>query len=235
MNKKQLQTILSNGEGQFIEFKEKADKNLAKEFVAFANSSGGKIFIGISDNSTIKGIKITNELKSQIYNTARTCEPAIKIDIEDFENILIVNIPQGKSKPYSCSEGFYVRMGTNCQQLKREEIIQLAIQSKETSFDRIVNENSSLKDIDKPFFKSFVKQYIGNIPADNNLLESLELAKGEHLTNADILLFSKNPNKFFKYTYTDCVLLKGTDRTNILDRKTFSGNLFSQLDGAMTF
>ena len=40
----ELEFILSKGEGQFIEFKEKLDKNFSKELVAFANASGGRIF-----------------------------------------------------------------------------------------------------------------------------------------------------------------------------------------------
>ena len=65
MNKKELQFILQQGEGQFIEFKENFDsKNLSKEISAFTNASGGKIYLGITDNGEIKGINITNKLKS---------------------------------------------------------------------------------------------------------------------------------------------------------------------------
>ena len=49
MNKKELDFVLSEGEGLKIEFKEFFDKSFAKEIVAFANSSGGRIFLGIND------------------------------------------------------------------------------------------------------------------------------------------------------------------------------------------
>ena len=45
------------GEGQFIEFKESFDKSLIKEMVAFANASGGVIYLGITDSGTLKGIE----------------------------------------------------------------------------------------------------------------------------------------------------------------------------------
>ena len=63
MNQEELNLILDEGEGYKIEFKEQLS-NIDKEFVAFANSSGGRIFLGISDDKKIKGITITNKLKS---------------------------------------------------------------------------------------------------------------------------------------------------------------------------
>lgn len=56
MNEKDFEFILRTGESFFVEFKEGVDKNLAKEIVAFSNSQGGRIFIGITDNGEIKGI-----------------------------------------------------------------------------------------------------------------------------------------------------------------------------------
>jgi len=72
MTKKELKFILQKGEGQFVEFKESFDaRNFSKEIVSFANASGGKIYFGITDNGEIKGIRITNKLKSQIQDTIK--------------------------------------------------------------------------------------------------------------------------------------------------------------------
>jgi len=68
MDKKELEIILKEGEGYRIEFKESI-KNVDKELVAFANSSGGKVLIGITDEGDIKGITVTNNLKSRIQDT----------------------------------------------------------------------------------------------------------------------------------------------------------------------
>lgn len=60
MNEKELNFVLQEGEGLKIEFKESFDaKSLAREITAFANSSGGKVFLGISDDNKIRGIRIT--------------------------------------------------------------------------------------------------------------------------------------------------------------------------------
>ncbi|RKY39677.1 MAG: hypothetical protein DRP76_03150, partial [Candidatus Omnitrophota bacterium] len=54
MTKKELNIILKEGEGYKIEFKEKVS-NIEKELVAFANSSGGRILLGVTDDGKIKG------------------------------------------------------------------------------------------------------------------------------------------------------------------------------------
>jgi ATP-dependent DNA helicase RecG len=59
MNKKGLSLILKKGEGHKIEFKESL-RDIDREMAAFANSSGGRIFLGINDIGKMKGITITN-------------------------------------------------------------------------------------------------------------------------------------------------------------------------------
>jgi ATP-dependent DNA helicase RecG len=87
MNKDELQLILEESEGYRIEFKESMT-SIDKELVAFANSSGGRIFLGITDDKEIKGVNITNKFKSQIQDIANNCQSSIKIILEEFENIL---------------------------------------------------------------------------------------------------------------------------------------------------
>jgi len=74
MTKKELQFIFQQGEGLKIEFKESLS-SIDKEIVAFVNSSGGRIFLGVDDKGKVKGINITNKLKSEIQDIARNCDP----------------------------------------------------------------------------------------------------------------------------------------------------------------
>src|SRR3989338_1500454 len=87
MSRKELDFILQEGEGLKIEFKESL-KNIDKEMVAFANSEGGRIFLGISDDNTIKGIMINNRLKSQVQDMANNCDPAVKIKLEESDGVI---------------------------------------------------------------------------------------------------------------------------------------------------
>ena len=59
MNAEEFDFILQTGEGYLIEFKEKIDKSFARELVAFANASGGRIFLGVNDKNESIGISIS--------------------------------------------------------------------------------------------------------------------------------------------------------------------------------
>jgi ATP-dependent DNA helicase RecG len=152
-----LQSILELGEGQFIEFKENFDKSLAKEIVAFANASGGVIYLGIADTGIPKGFQITNRLKSQIQDIAYNCDPSIIINLVEAANILAIEVHEGKNKPYSCSSGFFMRMGANSQKMTRNEILSLAIKSGKVRFDEQVCAIFDWKDFDDEKFTYYLK------------------------------------------------------------------------------
>ncbi|HEX3006697.1 MAG TPA: ATP-binding protein [Bacteroidales bacterium] len=124
MTKDELLEILSLGEDYYTEFKQKVSASLTRELVAMANASGGRIFIGIDDSNKVKGVEFSNSVHSLIQDLANNCDPSVGISIETFENIIIVHVKEGANKPYSCSDGFYLRVGPNSQKLSRDEIIQ---------------------------------------------------------------------------------------------------------------
>jgi len=153
---KSIDKLLELGEGQYIEFKESFDKSIQKEIVAFANASGGTIYLGISDTGILKGIGINNKLKSQIQDIAHNCDPSILIDLTEMDSLLVIEIPEGKNKPYSCSTGFYMRMGANSQKMTRNEILSLAIKSGKVRFDEQICSNFDWKDFDEDKFMYYL-------------------------------------------------------------------------------
>ena len=242
MNKEELSFILKEGEGYKVEFKEGFDtKSIAKEITAFANSSGGRIFIGVCDKGEIKGFNVTNKVKSQIQDIARNCDPPIKINISLFDNILIVEIPRGENKPYSCSSGFYIREGPNSQKLSRNEILQFVAGTGKIRFDEQINQNFKFpEDFDENKFNDFLKK--SNISSINSVSEvlinlSLAIKSGnkELLNNAGVLLFGKNIERFIKQNFVYCTLFKGKDRVNIIDRKEFKEDLLTNYYEALNF
>ncbi|MDE0119335.1 MAG: ATP-binding protein, partial [Bdellovibrionales bacterium] len=151
--------ILEKGEDYKTEFKEKVDKSLAKEIVAFANSSGGQIYIGITDENKIEGVDITNELKSQIEDIARKCDPKIPISLQVIqkEKILIVEVKESKDRPHRCSSGFYIRSGASSQKLTRDEIWGFMEEEELFRFDRQICKKFKLKEhFDKEKLFSFM-------------------------------------------------------------------------------
>ena len=136
--------VLQEGEGYKVEFKESFDKSLVREMAAFANSEGGRVFLGITDKGKIRGIKITNKLKSQIQDIARNCDPSIKVSLEEFDSILIINVYEGNNKPYKCSSGFYLRQESNSQKMTVSEIREFFSKEGKILFDEMINKKFSL-------------------------------------------------------------------------------------------
>ena len=94
----------------------------APELVAFANTSGGRILLGVRDDGRVKGIADTNELRARIQDIARNCDPPVKILLKRIDKVTVVTVRESDPKPVQCSEGFFWRQGAVTQKLSREEI-----------------------------------------------------------------------------------------------------------------
>ena len=82
MKQTDLDILLREGEGSMLEYKESLSSSLARDLTAFANSSGGKVLLGVRDNGTVVGTRDSNRLRAQIQDIARNCDPPAKVLIE---------------------------------------------------------------------------------------------------------------------------------------------------------
>ncbi|WP_053403900.1 helix-turn-helix domain-containing protein [Persicobacter sp. CCB-QB2] len=108
MTIRDLKKLVRQGEGQFVEFKKKANhpEKIVKEVVAFANASGGKLMIGVDDFGALAGCKYPEEeayvlekaFKEMIYPTISMEKEEVKLDTG--KTILIYHVPEGDRKPY---------------------------------------------------------------------------------------------------------------------------------------
>lgn len=81
-----IQEMIDAGEGYRIEFKESLEKSFIEEVCAFANSSGGKIILGVSDKGIVKGINTDNSFRSRIQDSLRQLQPYLDVGIEVKDN-----------------------------------------------------------------------------------------------------------------------------------------------------
>lgn len=244
MTNQELELILEEGEGYRIEFKE-ALSGLDKEITAFANASGGFIYIGISDDNRIKGIAITNELKSQIQSIARNCDPFIKVILREFntaeqKEILIVEVREGSDKPYRCTTGFYNRIGPNTQKMNRNEIIDFVKSEGKVRFDELVSRDFSDKDFDEDKFAAFLRlagiSKVLDTPLILKNLHAAEIQQSECIYhNSAVLFFAKKLDNHYFHTKVTCAIYKGTDKVTVLDRKDFNRDIVSNVDEAMLY
>jgi predicted HTH transcriptional regulator len=105
MTRQDLKNLIATGESSFLEFKHKvaSPEKIAREIAAFANTNGGTILIGVSDNGELVGTESYMEEEFWLEEAAKLCVPAIDIHMELLnignKDIVIVEVPEAEKKP----------------------------------------------------------------------------------------------------------------------------------------
>jgi len=175
----------------------------------------------VDDHGTIVGVAEPNRLKSAVQSMARQIEPAVLIDIESVEDVLVVTIPEQHNKPYSDSGRFYVREGANCQQLSRNEIRDFYFREGLIHYDEMPCHKFHMpKDLDRSPFKVFAKRaHISEDMDRIQALENLHLLSNGQMTNAGAWLLAEDIRAFHTTAIVMCGLFMGTTKVKILDSK----------------
>jgi len=239
MRTNKLQLLIKEGEGLRVEFKERYSNKIDKDIVAFANSKGGYSILGINDEGKIVGEKLTNKLKAEIIDLARKCEPAINISsVYQVNHVIVIEIPEGEEKPYSCSHGFYRRLDAITQKMTQKEIKLLFKENEfKSPFENRIYETATIDDISKDKINLFFKE--ANISINNftskDILASLNLLENSSIKNAGILFFAKDPRRLILQCQMTLVAYKGTTGVHIYDRVDVQNDLLTQYNEAQTF
>lgn len=105
---RELKELVRNGEGKYIEFKLKANhpEKIIREAVAFANTDGGYLLIGVGDDKSIKGLKFADEDEYILRKTlGKNIFPIIEYDlervrVENEREVLVFYIKKSETKPH---------------------------------------------------------------------------------------------------------------------------------------
>ena len=243
IEEKKALELISQGEGQFVEFKETVPskvRELSEEVCAFANASGGYIFIGVTDGSNIsQNLLIDNSKRSAIQDSLDSIQP--KIDCEFYPlsisgcPIWVIEVPEGDEKPYFASGSVYMRRGANSQKLRNpSDIRQLFADAGSLHYDEGTCKWFSATDISEQYVREFKKRAgitakAGGIEFIRNL--RLLNPKGE-MMNVVPMFFSDACGTAIPQAVIRCFRFKGTDKVHIIDSKTFEGPVFKQYDDA---
>jgi ATP-dependent DNA helicase RecG len=242
MDELELQETLAKGEDNYTQFKENVYNvdQLAQEMIAFSNSLGGTIIIGVTDKGEIKGLtdEDMRRLNQLIANvSSENVKPAIfpKTEIITIGNrkVLLVHIPYGANKPYCTNKGvYYTKYGSDKRKVSQDELRRLFQESGKLYADEMIFKNADFKDIDLELFKHFhEKKYGMPFEGDESSLpqtfENLNLASDGYLNLAGLLLFGKNPMKYTPLCQVIAVSFIGTDigGSEYRDSENIEGNV----------
>jgi ATP-dependent DNA helicase RecG len=210
METAELIEIVSRGEDSRHQFKLNMTNaaQLAAEMVAFSNSGGGKILIGVGDYQVVHGLAAADihRLNQLVSNAAsQNVRPAINPISENVSHpngtVMVVTIPDGVAKPYMDHGGvIWVKTGADKRPASsREEIQRMFQQSSLVHADEIPVTGTGVGDVDLPYFEAFFDQQPFDAPLAKQpiplpqLLTNMNLMRAESLNLAAVLLFSRTP------------------------------------------
>lgn len=233
-----IDTLIREGECLTVEFKERFTPRIDEDIVAFANTKGGVILLGVRDDQTVGGEILTNSLKARINSVARNCNPPIPVRIKQVEeNIVSIEVPPGDEKPYNCKAGYFRRLDGTTQKMTNHELRAMFRESEKTPFEEMIHNEVAWDDISREKVEAFLKEAridIGKV-TPHNILTSLNVARDDRITSAGILFFAKNIRRFIAHGQMTLIAFKGTERIYIFDRQDIADDLLTQFNAAILF
>ena len=250
------------GESKNIEFKEtlpESSEKYTKTIVAYANTQGGTLIFGVADKTReIVGIDedILFQTMDSIANAVSdSCEPQIIPDIEpytiDGKTVIIVTVSPESMRPYYLKSkgkgnGTYIRVGATTRPASPEKVKELEMEGAKVSWDELicvgyeVTENAIKTLCDDMNVRrremQEQKEAAEKLPAvtRTNLVNWKVLKEtndGYLASNAFVLLTSD----YFPFSKTQCAVFKGTDRSVFLDKREYSGPIYTQIEDTVNF
>ena len=227
-------------ESQNIEYKESWRDEYLKWICGFANAQGGRIYIGIDDNQQVVGVadtkRLMEDIPNKIVNYLDIVADVNLLHKEDKDYIEIAVQPC--NLPIAYHGIYHYRSGSTKQELKGAALQQFLLRKMGHSWDDIENERATLDDIDRQAIDFFLRKAVdaGRMPVASlnetteKVLSNLNLIGGEgKLRNAALLLFGKNPAKFFTSVQFRIGRF-GRDEADLMFQDVVDGNIIQMTD-----
>ena len=226
---------MSYVESNIMELKRQYTTEIKKEIVAFLNSDGGTLIIGVDDDGTVVGVECAKDI---IERVSLMIHEAIKPDAslicsaqeytEDGKTIVKVIVGQGVKKPYYIYEkglkpsGVYLRINNTSQQASEQAIKQMIIASEEKSYESLVSTEQNLT-------FTYLKMIFDREKVELKE-KTLGLINSDGLyTNLALLLSDQCPFSI------KAAVFDSDDKSRFVDRKEFDGSLLKQADDTYNY
>ncbi len=226
-------------ENQNIEWKESWRDEYLKWICGFANAKGGKIIIGKNDNGEIVGLAKAQRLMEDIPNKIQAQLGIIcDVDLKDADGKDYIEI---NVKPYdvliSYQGKYHYRSGSTKQELKGNALNKLLLKKAGKTWDDVIEPRATLDDIDISAIEAFKKgattskrlPFIADEENIEQILDNLLLLDDGKLKRSAILLFGKNPCRFFINAFVKIGRFGLTD-DDLRFQEVIEGNAFQLAD-----
>ena len=224
-------------EDEFTELKVELTKEIKKEIVAFANTNGGRIYIGIDDKGNVIGLKnISKDIESLSGMIREGIKPdltlytSIKQEKIKNKNVIVLDIFNAPTKPYYLSDkglkssGVYLRYGNTSAPASEEVIKKMIVDNQNTSFEIQISKN---QDLHFEYIRSIFEKY--NLEFDNKYSVLNIINSDGFYTNLGLLLSDECP---FSIKFA---IYNGNSKMEFKDRKEFTGSVLKQVNDVFEY
>lgn len=239
---------LRQPESKTLEFKRdlSSPRPWLKTLVAFANSAGGRLIFGITDDRQVIGIEHPLDEEERLCNLiadaiAPRLVPNIELATVDGKTLLIVEVFLSGSRPHfikaeGIEAGAYVRLGSTSRQADAQLVAELQRGIAGVSFDALPMPHLSLDDLD---VKAIRKDFADKRTVNEQMLQSLRiLAKDQNRlvpSHGGVLLYGLERRQHFDDAWVQCGRFIGDDKADIFDQFDIEEPLPRAVDEIMLF
>lgn len=252
MDSNELKGIIMRGEDSRHQFKEDIRNvdSLAAEIVAFSNSRGGCIFIGVSNKGELIGLttKDVDRINQLISNCAsQHVRSPVTIQTENIlvgsgRVVIVLTVPEGIDKPYFDNQGvIWLKSGADKRRIHSKEELRRIFQEMDFIHADEIPTQAGIEAINAMQLKNFLSNIYHEVLPDSNeeklsFLENMNLSSNNKLNLAGLLLFGDKPQLYKPEYIVKAATFAGTDIGNsYLDSEDFEGSLSVIFQGALSF
>jgi len=256
MDLAELTTCLQKGESLHTEFKQWPlhPDDLAVAIVAFANTDGGRILLGVDDQGQVAGISPNerDRIAQTVDNVAyHNLEPPVTVVVETVTDaqgriVLVVNVPKGNERPYHTNRGlYYVRTSSGKRRAARQELLRMFQAVESLYYDETPLLRTSITDIEAQARDDLLQRASergldvrtideNRVLANWNLLAEIN---GElKLTVAGALFLARRPQQWLPAAYVSAARIPGQEiSTPPSDHKRIEGRLLNVIEDTLRF
>jgi ATP-dependent DNA helicase RecG len=225
-------------EQQNIEYKSNWHDDYLDWICGFANAQGGRIYIGKDDDGNVIGIAgykdLTEKIPNKIKNLLGITADVNLLQEDNKHYIEIVVLPY--SVPISLRGRYYYRSGSVKQELTGAALNEFLLKRAGQTWDNVIEEDATFDDIDEATIRTYLRkaEEAGRLPdidglTTPELLDKLRLTRNGKLKRAAIVLFGKDPGKFYPNTFVKIGKFEDDDFT-IRFQELEDGNIIQVLN-----
>lgn len=246
-----IEELIRQGESHRLELMpELSDaEKLGRTICAFLNSSGGTVVVGVDDGGKIIGLmdaeaSVSGARAALIERIHPVAGWSSRIETAGARQVAVIDVPAGPRQPYVFDQSIFVRTGSTTRAATGDEITAIIDRRSvlPTRWERLPTLGAGIEELDEAEVHRVAsearKRRLYPLLSNDSMmaiLEKLNLANDGAILNGAMILFGKNPQKYFPQTRVRVARFAGVSQRQLAETKVLEGHIFSLLSQAWAF